>query len=121
MNIWIAVDIERVRDMLWLVEKMKSRISNFNQMGAMMKLDNTIPLEEQDPMLELKKLAKKKRMDIDQTLDFFKSTKRQCASMIHIDMLPEQNDDALYNIQNMFFRFDKDSVVMTMPGLSALS
>ncbi|GJW59751.1 hypothetical protein Tco_0109086, partial [Tanacetum coccineum] len=57
-------------------QQMKTKINEFNKMGELLELDHTIPLGEQDPNLQLNRLAKKKRRDFVSTQDYFRSTKR---------------------------------------------
>ncbi|GKC38858.1 hypothetical protein Tco_1051242 [Tanacetum coccineum] len=56
--------------------QMRERIDDFNSMGDQLELYLTRPLEEQDPTIRLNHLAKRKRKNLDELQDYFKSTKR---------------------------------------------
>ncbi|GJV26980.1 hypothetical protein Tco_1383428 [Tanacetum coccineum] len=98
-----------------------------------LELDLSIPLEEQDPIIKLNLLGKKKRKHADDLHDYFKSTKRSKKSVqygdcqvgiilneptlrmilfnsrqrqdfINIEDFEELNNDMLYHVQDIFFR-----------------
>nr|GEX90472.1 hypothetical protein [Tanacetum cinerariifolium] len=113
-------------------------IQNFkaSDLELELELDLSKPLEEQDLILKLNLLAKKKRKNADDLYDYFKSTKRykksvqfsdfqagivlnepslrmilfnskQRQDFISIKDFDELNNKMLYNIQEIFFRHHK--------------
>ncbi|GKA91533.1 hypothetical protein Tco_0813403 [Tanacetum coccineum] len=56
--------------------KMRQRLDAFHKTKEELELDFSKPLDEQDPILKLNLLAKKKRKDANDLHDYFRSTKR---------------------------------------------
>nr|GEW03013.1 hypothetical protein [Tanacetum cinerariifolium] len=44
-----------------IAKKMRNKLNDFNAMGAVLQIEDWIPLEEEDPILELNHLEKKKK------------------------------------------------------------
>ncbi|GJT65957.1 hypothetical protein Tco_1017437 [Tanacetum coccineum] len=57
-------------------ERIKKRLDNLHKTKEELELDFSIPLGEQDPLIKLNELAKKKRKHVDDLHDYFRSTKR---------------------------------------------
>nr|GEW39322.1 hypothetical protein [Tanacetum cinerariifolium] len=71
-------------------QQMKTKIDDFNKMGELLELDHTIPLGEQDLILQLSRHAKKKRIDFVSTQDYFRSTKSYNGSTTVVQDLKER-------------------------------
>ncbi|GKE35774.1 hypothetical protein Tco_1455096 [Tanacetum coccineum] len=63
---WVDYHLSRIRKKLDALHKIEQELE----------LDLSKPLEEQDPIIKLDLLAKKKRKHVDDLHDYFKSTKR---------------------------------------------
>ncbi|GJX42958.1 hypothetical protein Tco_0259634 [Tanacetum coccineum] len=103
-------------------------------MGDYLELDHSLPLSEQDPMLRLNQLARKKRINFDEAQYYFRSTKRYKQSVqfgdhqvgivlnepvlgmiifndphrqdfINISDFDDLNDEALYTVQETLIGF----------------
>nr|GEW22796.1 1,3-beta-glucan synthase subunit FKS1-like, domain-1 [Tanacetum cinerariifolium] len=55
-----------------IYNQIRERIDDFNSMGDQLELDLTRPLEEQDPIIRPKQLAKRKRKKLHELQDYFK-------------------------------------------------
>ncbi|GJR24559.1 hypothetical protein Tco_0973086 [Tanacetum coccineum] len=60
----------------------KDKLDALHQIEAKLELDLSKPLEEQDPIVKLNLLTKKKRKNDDDLHDYFKSTKRTFSSFL---------------------------------------
>ncbi|GJX48501.1 hypothetical protein Tco_0273691 [Tanacetum coccineum] len=65
-----------------VVEKMRQKLDALHKTEQELELDLNRPLEEQDPIIKLNLLAKKKRKNVDDLHDYFKSTKRYKKSVL---------------------------------------
>ncbi|GJW75285.1 hypothetical protein Tco_0134655 [Tanacetum coccineum] len=122
----------------------EKKVDDFNKMAAYLEIQPSVPLSEQDLLLKLNLLAKKKRINFDEAQDFFRSTKRYKASVqfdehqlgevlnelvlemvyfndprmqdfISLNDFDDLNDEMLYLDQETFFRFHHG------PGVDDLS
>ncbi|GJU04835.1 hypothetical protein Tco_1121265, partial [Tanacetum coccineum] len=71
---------------------------NLKKMGKVLNMQPGVPLSESDPILELNRLAKRKRKNLG---DLFRTTKK-FKSSVYIDDLKELNNEMLYT--DIFFR-----------------
>ncbi|GKC50354.1 hypothetical protein Tco_1073099 [Tanacetum coccineum] len=116
---------------------MRQKLDALHKVKAELELDLTKPLEEQDHILKLNLLAKKKRKNAEDLHDYFNSTKRykklvqfgnfqartvlnepslrmilfiskKRQDFISIKDFKELKNEMMYNVQEIFFRLYKE-------------
>ncbi|GJZ09674.1 hypothetical protein Tco_0543957 [Tanacetum coccineum] len=118
--------------------QIRHRLDALHKTKVELELDFNKPLDEQDPIIKLNLLAKKRRKNIDDLCDYFKSTKMykryvqfadhqagtvmnepslgmtlfnssQRKDFINIEDFKELNIEMMYNVQEIFFRLHQGS------------
>ncbi|GJR61758.1 hypothetical protein Tco_1503920 [Tanacetum coccineum] len=89
--------------------QIRQKLNALHKNEQELELDHSKPLKEQDPIIKLNLLAKKKRKHVGDLRGYFKSTKRQ--AFINIEDFEEINNDMLYHVQDIFFIFHQGTVM----------
>ncbi|GKD37659.1 hypothetical protein Tco_1257866 [Tanacetum coccineum] len=98
---WVDYHIQQKRDSLHKIEEE-------------LELDLSKSLKEQDPIIKLNHLDRKKRKNVDDLHDYFKSSKGYKKS-VYIKDFEELNNDMLYHVQEIFFKLHQG------PGMNDLA
>ncbi|GKD02319.1 hypothetical protein Tco_1177293 [Tanacetum coccineum] len=100
------VGIDVVKNMY----KANTRMENLHKTKLELEIDFSKPLGEQDPIIKLNDLAKKKRKHADDIYEYFESTKNYKSSdFVSIEDFRELTNEMLYTIQEIFFRLHQGS------------
>ncbi|GKB35846.1 hypothetical protein Tco_0880788 [Tanacetum coccineum] len=76
---------------------MQQKLDDVHKTEHELELDLNRPLKEQDPIIKLNLLVKRKRNNVDDIYDYFKLTKS-------IEDFRELNNDMMYHVQEIFFK-----------------
>ncbi|GJV13837.1 hypothetical protein Tco_1355378 [Tanacetum coccineum] len=88
-----------------IYSQIQTRMENMYKNEQELEIDFNKPLGEQDPIIKLNDLARKKMKHADDIHDYFKSTKKYKSSdFVSIKDFGDFTNEMLYTVQEIFFR-----------------